>query len=299
MGDLKLFQISEQGTEELYGQSMSIEKSLQQLFEKNLEQLLGIRFVASEYSTGRTHGGRIDTLGLDENNSPVIIEYKRSTNENVINQGLFYLDWLLDHQAEFELSILKQYGKEVSDTIDWSNPRLVCIAGGFTKYDEHAVKQINRNIELYQYKYYENNLLLLDLVNATTAKPITISSDFSVTSKTVSDYLKQATVESKDLFDGLVSYLMALGDDVQENVTKHYIAYKRIKNFACVEFHPSTQKILMYVKVNPDTVTLEPGFTRDMRGIGHYGTGDLEIVLYSHADFEKAKPYIDQSYEAN
>jgi len=57
MGDLKLFQISEQGTEELYGQSMAIEKSLQQLFEKNLEQLLGIRFVASEYSTGRTHGG--------------------------------------------------------------------------------------------------------------------------------------------------------------------------------------------------------------------------------------------------
>ena len=226
MGDLKLFQISEQGTKELYGQSMTIEKSLQQLFEKNLEQLLGIRFVASEYSTGRTHGGRIDTLGLDENNSPVIIEYKRSTNETVINQGLFYLDWLLDHQAEFELSILKQYGKGVSDTIDWSNPRLVCIAGGFTKYDEHAVKQINRNIELYQYKYYENDLLLLDLVNATTAKPITTSTEFSVTSKTVSDYLKQATEESRDLFDGLVSYLIALGDDVQENVTKHYIAYK-------------------------------------------------------------------------
>ena len=299
MGDLKLFQISAQGTKELYGQSMTIEKSLQQLFEKNLEQLLGIRFVASEYSTGRTHGGRIDTLGLDENNSPVIIEYKRSTNENVINQGLFYLDWLLDHQAEFELSILKQYGKGVSDTIDWSNPRLVCIAGGFTKYDEHAVKQINRNIELYQYKYYENDLLLLDLVNATTAKPITTSTEFSVTSKTVSDYLKQATEESRDLFDGLVSYLIALGDDVQENVTKHYIAYKRIKNFACVEFHPSTQKILMYVKVDPDTVTLERGFTRDMRGIGHYGTGDLEIVLYSNADFEKAKPYIEKSYEAN
>ena len=66
-----------------------------------------------------------------------------------------------------------------------------------------------------------------------------------------------------------------------------------------MEFHPSTQKILMYVKVDPDTVALEPGFTRDMRGIGHYGTGDLEIVLYSYEDFEKAKPYIEKSYEAN
>lgn len=299
MGDLKLFRVSEHQTEELHGESMTIEKSLQQLFERNLEQLLGIRFVASEYGTGRTHGGRIDTLGLDENNSPVIIEYKRSTNENVINQGLYYLDWLLDHKAEFELSILKQYGKVISDAIDWSNPRLVCIAGGFTKYDEHAVKQINRNIELYQYKYYEDGLLLLDLVNATTAKPVITSTDLGTNSKTVSDYLKQATEEAKDLFDALVSYLIALGDDVQENVTKHYIAYKRIKNFACVEFHPSTQKILMYVKVDPDTVELEQGFTRDMRGIGHYGTGDLEIVIYSMSDFEKAKFYIEKSYEAN
>ena len=43
----------------------------------------------------------MDTLGIDENNSPVVIEYKRSSNENVINQGLFYRDWLMDHQAEF------------------------------------------------------------------------------------------------------------------------------------------------------------------------------------------------------
>jgi hypothetical protein len=35
----------------------------------------------------------------DENGSPVIFEYKRSVNENVINQGLFYLNWLLDHRA--------------------------------------------------------------------------------------------------------------------------------------------------------------------------------------------------------
>jgi hypothetical protein len=69
------------------------------------------------------------------------MEYKRSVNENVINQGLFYLDWLLDHKAEFELMTLRKYGESVADSIDWSSPRLLCIAGGFTKYDEHAVQQ--------------------------------------------------------------------------------------------------------------------------------------------------------------
>ena len=52
------------------------------------------------------------------------------------------------------------------DGIDWSAPRLVCIAGGFTRYDEHAVQQMNRNIELFRYLRFGDELLLLELVNA-------------------------------------------------------------------------------------------------------------------------------------
>lgn len=73
--------------------------------------------------------------------------------------------------------VMRRYGHEVSDAIDWSSPRLLCIAGGFTKYDEHAVQQINRNIELYQYKHYIDGLLLLDLVNATTSQTVHISDE--------------------------------------------------------------------------------------------------------------------------
>ena len=88
MGDIKLFRLKKSNAEELTGKSATIEKSLQTLVEKHLETFLGVRFLATEYTT--THGGRMDTLGIDENGCPVIIEYKRSTNENVINQGLFY-----------------------------------------------------------------------------------------------------------------------------------------------------------------------------------------------------------------
>lgn len=91
MSDIKLFRTSAQGVQELPGQSVAVEKSLQTLIEQNSEAFLGVRLLASEYATGKTHGGRIDTLGLDENGCPVIVEYKRALNENVINQGLFYL----------------------------------------------------------------------------------------------------------------------------------------------------------------------------------------------------------------
>jgi len=117
-----------------------VEKSLQTQMEAHLEDFLGVRFLATEYSTGKTHGGRIDTLGVDENGCPVIIEYKRAMNENVINQGLFYLDWLMDHKAEFILLVMKELGKEVSDTVEWSSPRLLCVAGDFTKYDVQTTK---------------------------------------------------------------------------------------------------------------------------------------------------------------
>jgi RecB family endonuclease NucS len=144
MSDIKLFRVDKGKAQELAGSALAIEKTLQALIERNLEPMLGVRFIASEHSTGKIHGGRIDSLGLDENGSPVIVEYKRSSNENVINQGLFYLDWLLDHRAEFALLAMKTLGAEVEETIDWSAPRLVCIAGDFTRYDEHAVSQIGR-----------------------------------------------------------------------------------------------------------------------------------------------------------
>lgn len=307
MGDIKLFRLNGDTVDELAGQSIAIEKSLQLIIERHLDTFLGVRFLDSEYSTGKRHAGRIDTLGIDENNSPVIIEYKRSINENVINQGLFYLNWLLDHKAEFELMVMRKYGQTVSDAIDWSSPRLLCIAGGFTKYDEHAVEQINRNIELYVYKHYADGLLLLDLVNATTAQTVHNSVEGTTTThanrntkaKTVSDYLEQANTQLTDRFETVKAYMLALGDDVQVKILKHYIAFKRIKNFACVEIHPQTGKLLLYLKVNPQSITLESGFTRDVSNIGHYGTGDLEVVIASDEDIEKAKHFINMSYDAS
>jgi hypothetical protein len=57
---------------------------------------------------------------------------------------------------------------EGADQIEWTGPRLLCIAADFTKHDEHAVRQIPRNIELLRYRRYGNSLFLLEFVNAHT-----------------------------------------------------------------------------------------------------------------------------------
>lgn len=306
MSDLKLFRIDNGAAEELHGQSVALERSLQTLIENNMSVLFGVRFLASEHSTGRKHGGRVDSLGLDENGSPVIFEYKRSVNENVINQGLFYLDWLLDHRGEFELLTLRKLGAQVASQIDWTTPRLVCVASDFTRYDEHAIAQINRSIELVRYRDYQGRFLTLELLASTSAvatgagdSPKPQSKPSLTAAKTVSQLHEQASQDLKDLYDSVETHLLALGDDVTKKVTQQYYAFRRIKNFACVEIHPQSRKVLIYVKVDPAAVDLEPGFTRDVSKIGHFGTGDLEIALTEPQDLLRAQDLLLASYHAS
>lgn len=300
MSDIKLFRVGTGKVEELTGTTDTIEKSVQTLFEKNLEALLGVRFLATEFITTN---GRIDTLGLDENGCPVILEYKRATNENVVNQGLFYLDWLMDHRKDFQWLVLEKLGKEAAEDVDWSAPRLICIAGDFSRYDDHAVRQMQHNIELIRYRRFGTELVMLDLVTAISAKAAPVEAGVtggpasnSGKYKTISTVLEELNSDMLDRYEALKAYLMALGDDVQETTLRFYVAFKRIRNFACVEFRPTTGKILVFVKVDPTTVTLEPGFTRDVSQVGHFGTGGLEIALAKPEDLEKAKPFIQRSY---
>ncbi len=306
MTDLKLFRIENGLAAELHSSSVALERSLQQVIERNMEVLFGVRLLATEFSTGVRHGGRMDSLGIDENYSPVIFEYKRAINENVINQGLFYLDWLMDHRGDFSMLVLQKLGAEAAKAIDWRNPRLICVASGFTKYDEHAVQQMNRSIELVRYRDFDSDLLALELMTGTRVEastgegaPATPTSRGSAAGymKTVTELLEQADPELSDLYHAVEDFCSALGDDVTKKTLKNYFAFRRLKNFACVEVHPQTRNLLVYLKVNPDTVELEDGFTRDVRTIGHFGTGDLELRIHTQADFEKGRPLIQRSYE--
>ena len=306
MSDIKLFKLGSNTVSELMSQAARYEKDLQELLEQQMETFLGVSFLATEFTT--SNGGRIDSLGLDENRCPVIIEYKRHTNENVINQGLFYYDWLLDHKAEFQLLVMKELGPEIADDIEWHGARLICIASDFTKYDEHAIKQIDKNIELMRYKYFGEDLLMLELVNTQSTKAIHTAriSKPSITKSTKQDKSHQQALSNSSanllkLYSEICEFCESLGDDSQRKELKLYTAFKRIKNFA--SFHVLPQKkderIVMYLKVDPSDISLEEGFSHDVTNKGHWGTGNLEVVIRNQQDIEKAKPLIKQSFDIN
>ncbi len=294
MSKIKLFELGKK-VKERNSSSVALEKELQTLIENNMEEFFGVRFLKSEYVIT---DGRVDSIGLDENNSPVIFEYKRSSSENVINQGLFYLDWLMDHKADFKLLAIDKLGEEVAETIDWSVPAVICIASDFTRYDVHAVNQMARNIKLVKYCKYGDDLLLFEHLNAPVVKANSNkegSTSGNYSQKTHLEKLESANDNIKDLYDSLCNYIESLGDDIVANQLKYYLAYKKVQNVFCIEIMKS--KIYVRTKLDPSSVELEEGFTKDMTNIGHYGTGDLEIELKNDADFQKAKDLIDRAYE--
>ena len=307
MSDIKLFQIAGSNVEELAGKAAKLEKDLQNHIQANMETFLGVRILASEYDTGKAHKGRIDSLGLDENGCPVIVEYKRHSNENVINQGLFYLDWLLDHQAEFKLLVMEKVGTTEAENIEWGGTRLICIAADFNRYDEHAVQQINRNIELMRYRYFGNELLLLELVNAQTSSQTVVTASPATPPKKTGksagkdknqqERLDDASPELLELYHTACGYVEQLGDEVQRKELKLYTAFKSIRNFVSIIVQPGKDaRLQMYLKL-PGELAEENSFSRDVTNIGHWGTGNLEVNVRTMADWDKARELVDKAYQ--
>lgn len=300
MADIKLFNIKGDVKEYQSG-TVTLEKELQTVIEQNMETFFGVTFLATEYRT--TDGGRMDSIGIDENHCPVIFEYKRSMKDNVINQGLFYLNWLLDHKDSFKVLVIEKLGMEAADNIDWSMPRVICIAGDFTKYDESAIKQMNRNISLIRYKKFDDALLMFEQINESVAAAVPEDSGSTPHTKarngqkTFAEKKRDASAEVLTLYEDVRNYVLSLGDDITETQLKHYVAFKKIKNIVCVEIFKNW--LALHLKLDTSTVDYEKGFTRDTTQIGHYGTGNVEVTIRNRADYEKAKMLLDRAYNEN
>ncbi|MFI9332401.1 hypothetical protein ACIGZJ_33325 [Kitasatospora sp. NPDC052868] len=311
MADLKVFRLGADGQDvELRSSTVALEVQLQRRVEASMEAMLGIRFLASEYPTGPWHRGRVDSLGLDENGVPVVIEFKKGNDSGVISQAVSYLTWLKSSHHEFEALVREKLGSEAAEAIDWRAPRALCIAAGFSHHDRVAVGDLGRQwpIELVRYRIFDGGLLSLQLVEPVSAAVSQAAVRRSTTPSvsTAANGAAELPVVGdvpeclQDLYRELDEVLTASGE-VETVVLKHYIAYRRLQNVASVIFRPSVSHrvILVYLRLDPDTVELEEGFTRDMRGIGHLGTGDLEVRITSADDLKRAGPLIEQAVQAS
>ena len=100
----------------------------------------------------------------------------------------------------------------------------------------------------------------------------------------------------RSLFAGAVLPALLL-DQESDHIYPSNLGIHRPK--CAFDLFDPTGRLQVYAKVDPDSIELKNGFTRDVRDIGHFGTGDLEITIGSLDDLELAKPLLLQSYKAS
>jgi predicted transport protein len=288
--------------------SFKNERELQRLFEANLETLLGVSFIGSEFTTGDRQRGRIDTLGIDQNGVPTIIEYKKLIKENVINQGLYYLDWLVDHKGDFTVAVQKQLGQEVK--IDWNNPRLILIAEEFTEYDKYAVNRMGANIELWVYRLYADGILYLEPIfvpGPSRGKPVAPVKQAPQAAEPAEEgeaepeydleyHLAGKPDTIRETMALFREQIFALGEaeEIVEKVTKVYVGYRHGKNFC--EVAPLQSHLKLWLDIDPAELNDPQGCGRDVTHIGHHGTGQVEVKLKDISELEYVMGLVRQAY---
>jgi hypothetical protein len=240
MSTIKLYATGGGTVKQVLADPVDVERSLQAEIEAHLHDYLGVRLLASEYSTGRMHGGRIDSIGIDSENRPVIIEYKRSQNANVMNQALYYLGWLLEHKDEFHRLAASALQENGSGKTDWNGVRLVCIAADFNRHDVHAARLMGRKIELIRYRRYQNSLLLLEWIDEEWLVPLKARSN-NRSNKDLPSFAEglEMRPELSRLFDRLKDYTISLSNEVWIKQRKYGVDFrtgtgKDLTNFATV-----------------------------------------------------------------
>ena len=172
---MKLFNFKNNKIEEVEQKPFKLEKEIQSLIESNTETIFNLKFIQTELSVDKY---RIDSLCYDEeNNSFVIIEYKKGSSYSVIDQGYTYLQLLLNNKSDFLLVLSQHFNKVLKmDDIDWSQSRIIFVSPSFNSYQKDSVNFKDLPFDLYEIRRYSNGTIVLNQHHSNSKESIEILS---------------------------------------------------------------------------------------------------------------------------
>ncbi len=299
---MTIYTIKNNKLQEIHEHPFRLEREIQELFEANLNDVMGLKLVRSEFSIKNK---RIDTLAYDEQSKAfIIIEYKRDKNISVVDQGFTYLGLMLENKADFVLEHQAQIGSRLRMTdVDWSQSRVVFVSPSFTDNQIQATNFKDIAIELWEVRRYANGTVAISSVkkskSATSIKPITqqntelkaIADEIRV--YTEDDHRNNTNDEIFELYEKFRDAILNLADDIEIKPQKFYIAFKKDGNIACLEMQKKQIKI--YIGAKAGTLDDAKGLAKDVSGIGHYGTGDYLVLVTNDNNIEYIMSLIKQT----
>ena len=282
----------DQHLEKVDRSEFSNEAELHSLVEQNLDTLLGVRLIATEYPIPN---GRIDSLGLNEDGIPVIIEYKWKKDLSAIIQGLFYLDWVMQNRRPFESIVRDKLGKDVD--VNWSKqPRLLIIAQDFDVKELAAINQMGPSIELIKYSLYDG-LFSIEGVNIVKSKSTSVpaTTDEQGPEPTIGELASRTNKEVEELFYELRERILALSDSVWEKVFPTYVDYRTLSTFATINVQK--QRLKIFIKMGDRVVDDPKGLTESIPASFRYGHMNTQFVISEPTLADYAMHLIRQAHD--
>lgn len=278
-----------------------LEREIQSIFETNLQNIMGLLFVKSEFTIKNK---RIDTLAYDkQTNAFIIIEYKRDKNYSVVDQGLTYLNLMLQNKAEFILT----YNETLKDTlhskdVDWSQSRVAFVSPRFTENQISASDFKDFGIELWEVKQFENNTISINSIKksngAPSIKPLLENSDNlkevkeSIKVYTEEDHYSSGSAYIIEIYEKFKAAILNLADNIEVLPQKYYIAFKKGSNISDIEIQKKSLKIFINAKIG--SLDDPKGIAKNVSNIGHRGNGDYQIQIENDNDLEYIMSLIKQ-----
>ncbi|SDH58075.1 endonuclease NucS domain-containing protein [Myroides phaeus] len=280
-----------------------LEKEIQQLFEANLENITGWKFIKSEFSI---KANRIDTLAYDEeNNSFVIIEYKRERSYSVVDQGVSYLNLMLENRADFIVEYNEsQSGNLKRNDVDWSQSKVVFVSPSFTSFQKQASNFKDLPIELWEIKQYTNDIIVVNPIKKSKSAPAIkeVQSDqdsqIAKVAKEIIVYSEESHLEGKsddiiELFEAFKASILNLSGDIEIVPKKMYIAFKLKNNI--VDIRVQQKNLILWINMKKGTLEDSKMLTIDASTKGHYGNGDYELAVSNTDNLEYIMSLVKQA----
>ncbi len=302
---MPLFEIKNKKAKKINTKEFENELELHQLIDKNLGELFGVQFIKDEHITDKH--GRIETLGLDESNRPIVIEYKKTKEKGQLTQANRYMTWIKQNPDSFELLARKNISK-FSGEIDFSNPRILCFAQEYSIDDKCLALALGA--ELWKYRYYENDTLVISREEEPEQLITTKNKEFTIEkikresqpAKTIDEHLKGASRKLIDLFNLIDLEIMDISSEVERYATSAEIVYKTSFNFAYLAVQNKNDCLRLHIRTLKDNLIDEKKLTKKIPKSHGYGNISRRLQLFPKDLglkflIEDVIKLINQSYE--
>lgn len=301
---MKLYHQHTETLSSLKEKPFKLEKDIQKLFETNLEQITDFKFVKSEFIIKNV---RLDTLAFDEESKAfVIIEYKRERNDGVVDQGLSYLNLMLEYKGDFIVEYNESCNKNLKRTdIDWSQSKVLFVAPSFNNYQKQSSNFKDLPIELWEIKQFENDIIVINPIkksqSAPSFKQVQSNKQDSEISKVVKEvvvYDEERFIQNKsdeiiELYNTYKEAILNLAPNIEVQPLKWVMMFKGERKFAYIEVQKKCLKLWINLKLGQ--LDDSKGLTRDVSNVGHGGNGDYELTITDTKNLEYIMSLVKQA----